>query len=1264
MDDVDAEFDDALDASVLAQLDALEAQHTHADDAIDPEMEQQLLDAFDALDDEVQTPSARATPGRAPLQPHRGAPAAPRTDAVKAPARAAPPPARAAPARTSQPASSPAGLTQQGLWGHSYTPPTAVESSQGTLSVAPAPPSASTGGFAWAAVKVWDHSIFVNGNRVTKPTGDDDADVLYERRAPLPSPPAERPMKLAIDRAAAQTWIYPVNKPLRTYQLNIVQKALFHNVLVALPTGLGKTFIAAVVILNMFRWFPEGKSTCCADAVIFVAPTRPLVTQQQQACHSICGLPWDTAIELTGSTRRALRDDEWQTKRIFYMTPQTFENDLLSTTCDPRDVVCVVVDEAHRATGNYAYCKVIRHLMYHNPHFRVLALTATPGSHADKVQEVVNNLHINRIEIRTEDALDIQPYLHTKHEQLVRVPLGDAVGHLRAAWVALMRTFHDPLLKHGVLRNADTGALRSFAVRAAANDAHGRAILAEKPYLRGSLTQLSNMALALQYLAEESVRVFCDRAQAITAPSKGGAKKDQVFSPRNPAFQAYALALEGVQDDLVHPKMHALLGVLEEHVAAHASTRVMVFCSYREVVTEIVALLQAHGLRATPFIGQATDKKGNRGFTQKVQEQILTDFQKGTFQVLVATSIGEEGLDIGEVDLIVCYEAVRDSVRALQRVGRTGRMRDGRIVVLMTEGREEHNWQHSKDSYKSVQRLVRSANIIELYTDVSRLVPPEIRPEPVMCEVEQPPFDPRPLQRAAPARAKAKRAKKAPAAKPHGSQQTTLAFCSANELRRTRRDEHREGSDAEDDVPVASRSSDRIANLSDDSDDAEIASGLRISSSGSAYTWPTSTGKGSSPAARTSQASPAASASKASPAASASKASPAASTSRASPVATTSKASPAASTSKVSPAASASKASRAAPAASATAPAPGLSCPAMRAPVLPRPKAGAASAATASAAAASPPGPPSPVHTHAPLLPSAPRPTSATKRTLGARRSARPSAPVPPPPSSPPAPAPDTPLVSPSPAELSDAWHIGSSPAPLASAAPSERRFAPHPLVAQLAEQAADTSTPYSAREDAARPASDGPAADDAVRAPPAPLFLLSQESDVDVDEARLAAPSSSVACEATASSSLRVPSSPPRRASPVRRKRRRTAPHQSLFFEEAERETDSDVHGESDEDDSGPGSSDENDEDRAAVGDFAATQHDGYNQEAIYLQSLLSQRAPTPFRGRDRLQELLARRRALQPSSEVGHSDDDAYSNDSFVVGDDEISWMESSDV
>lgn len=750
-----------------------------------------------------------------------------------------------------------------------------------------------------------------------------------------------------------------------------------------------------------------------------------------------------------------------------------------------------------------------------------------------------------------------------------------------------MHVYHEPLLKHGLLRNADPSTLRSFGVRACGNDANGRAILAQKPFLRGNIAQLSSMALALQYLAEESVRVFCDRVQTIVTPSKGGTKKDQIFSPQNAKFQALVMALEGVQGDdtlLTHPKMHALRNVLLEHFQAEGEkTRAMVFCSYREVVTEIVTLLQAAGLRATPFIGQATDKKGNRGFTQKVQEQILADFQNGTFQVLVATSIGEEGLDIGEVDLIVCYEAVRDSVRALQRVGRTGRMRDGRIVVLMTEGREEHNWQHSKDSYKNVQRLVRSANTIELYTDVDRLVPEVIKPEPVMCEVAQPKFEPGALK--APPKRRAKKA--SPKEKQNGN---LLAFCSASELRR--HDEHREGGPVRT-ASSASRSS-ATANLSDDSDDAEIASGLRISSS-STYTWPPSSRDepSSEDAPRRESAPSSAPCESARPSSSSVRAPAAVRGAAKAPAAHAAATAPARApaTSRAAPRSTASGAASRAP---RTDPAPTS------------PRAPAATSASPSAAFKSPAPP--------------------AKRTLGARRS-----------------------------------HATPSPSPAAdrTVSPYFARYAPHPLVAELAELSQDGA------EEIERAAAREPEAD----ADAPPLFFLSQDSDAPLAPGRPPSPIPDTPPPASVlasggSSSLHVPSSPPARAAPRKKRRVARGARNMLFDEEAERETDSDEHGESDEDESGPDSSDENDEDRAAVGDFPATQQAGYNQEAVYLQSMLSQRAPTPFRGRDRLQELLARRAALRPSSEADIRSDDEYSNDSFVVGDDEIEWADSSDV
>lgn len=91
----------------------------------------------------------------------------------------------------------------------------------------------------------------------------------------------------------------------------------------------------------------------------------------------------------------------------------------------------------------------------------------------------------------------------------------------------------------------------------------------------------------------------------------------------------------------------------------------MVFVQYRSVVDEIKKLLDEARLmvRSMTFIGQGTDKKGNKGFKQKEQLEVIEKFKKGEFNTLAAASIGEEGLDIGEADLIVCFEAQKCPVR-------------------------------------------------------------------------------------------------------------------------------------------------------------------------------------------------------------------------------------------------------------------------------------------------------------------------------------------------------------------------------------------------------------------------------------------------------------------------------------------------------------------------------------------------------------------------------------------------------------------------
>ncbi|THH27023.1 hypothetical protein EUX98_g7162 [Antrodiella citrinella] len=537
--------------------------------------------------------------------------------------------------------------------------------------------------------KQWDHTVYAKygwkkskGKEKASFDGEEDEEMEMEdavefEQFPAPSAPVGPlpPMKLKPDLLAARRWLYPLNKPKRDYQFNIVKKCLFENTLVAIPTGLGKTFIAGVVMLNFYNWFPEGK-------VVFVAPTRPLVAQQISACHETCGIPGSHAAELTGQNPKAYRGKEWQSKRVFYMTPQTLMNDIRNEVCDCRDIVLLVVDEAHKGTGDYAYAQVVRYLMAKNPHFRLLALTATPGSSPDAVQSVVDSLHISHVEIRNEESLDLRQYLHQKRVQQHIIPMNNDIMRIADLLVALMQ-------------------------------------------YEGS------MSMCFNYLKT----TFADEKK-----SKKPTKMQQ-----DPKFQALMqeVDLQCVSSTIVHPKKEKLLDLIIQHFGAQIvdengaeitgseSSRVMIFSTFRENVDDLTEMLNQHNplIRAVRFIGQGTDKQGRKGYSQKEQMDVIQKFKAGEYNVLVSTSVGEEGLDIGEVDMIICYESQKTPIRMLQRVGRTGRKKDGVVHVLLAEGREDDNWNKAKEKYEDVQHSMVSPDQLELYDDVSRMLPDNCKPD-------------------------------------------------------------------------------------------------------------------------------------------------------------------------------------------------------------------------------------------------------------------------------------------------------------------------------------------------------------------------------------------------------------------------------------------------------------------------------------------------------------------------------------------------------
>ncbi|EOR02812.1 ATP-dependent DNA helicase MPH1 [Wallemia ichthyophaga EXF-994] len=599
------------------------------------------------------------------------------------------------------------GLVQQRLWG--APPPPASR---------PPPRPVMVQKEHSGAKKQWDYKAMSKSNkqRKQKARAEEDGDMIIEddliefEQFPSLS-------------TAVKSWIYPTNYPIRDYQINITTQCLFQNTLVALPTGLGKTLIAGVVIMNYYKWFPTAK-------VVFLAPTKPLVDQQAKACHDVCGIPQSDVSVLYGDVSQQKREAIIREKRVLYMTPQTLNNDLQKGVCDPQDVVLIVIDEAHKGQGDYSYCSVVRHMMKTNPHFRVLALTATPGNTPEQVQPIIDNLHISNIAIRNDSSPDIKQYTHKKIFEEHIIKMDYFIDELCMQWEDVVKRTVDPLIAKDLLPEYTINKLRKlhpYSITALRSR-----ILPHQKYLFGSLNKAGDATRAMRNLQIQSIEIFYQNLQELS-----GKKQDP---DTKKTIEKLMLSIESERSRrngrLSHPKMEKVESLLLDHFTNFSTekteTRAIVFASLRETVDEVVEQINTHSpiLRAAAFVGQAASN-GKKGLNQKQQQKVMNEYKDGTFNVLVSTSIGEEGLDIGDIDLTITYDPGRSSISMLQKIGRTGRKRQGHVHTLMAEDLEDKNWDEAQARHQDVQAYIVSGDQVALYNDVERLIPHDVEPE---CE--------------------------------------------------------------------------------------------------------------------------------------------------------------------------------------------------------------------------------------------------------------------------------------------------------------------------------------------------------------------------------------------------------------------------------------------------------------------------------------------------------------------------------------------------
>ncbi|MGA2121430.1 MAG: DEAD/DEAH box helicase [Methanoregula sp.] len=505
---------------------------------------------------------------------------------------------------------------------------------------------------------------------------------------------------------------HPMVKPdsieSREYQLSVAMRALDGNTMVILPTGLGKTAVALLVAAS--RLYNEG------GRVLMLAPTKPLVEQHLRyferylLAKSPAGSDASPFVMFTGEAPPDERTADWNRATVILATPQVIKNDLIAGRYTLADVSLLIVDECHRAVGNYAYVFLAQRYLATANKPLLLAMTASPGGVQEKVQEVCANLGIEHIETRTENDPDVRPYVFERDLEYITIDLPpdlkaaiQTINALIEERLALLASLHFTVPKREKLSMKALNAINAQIQQRIANrDPTGysaASVYAECMKLRHAVT-----------LAEsQGSEVLKGYLAKLVAEGKGagGSKASQRLAQDRSFRELFERSVEWTHE--LHPKPAIALGLVREQLEASPDSRIILFATYRDTVQLLVDFLTRNGIACERFVGQAT-KDAEKGLSQKKQIAALTRFREGEFKVLIATSVGEEGLDVPSTDLVIFYEAVPSEIRSIQRKGRTGRTGAGRVVVLVTKGTSDEVFRHvstakEKMMHKSMRTL-------------------------------------------------------------------------------------------------------------------------------------------------------------------------------------------------------------------------------------------------------------------------------------------------------------------------------------------------------------------------------------------------------------------------------------------------------------------------------------------------------------------------------------------------------------------------------
>ena len=490
----------------------------------------------------------------------------------------------------------------------------------------------------------------------------------------------------------------------RKYQQDIYESCKDKNCLVVLPTGTGKTIIALMLSIYTQKKFPASKT-------LFLAPTRPLAEQHLNYFKKHLPELFAQLTLFTGKTPAEKRQELWEKADIIFSTPQCISNDLQNNLYSLEEVSLLIEDECHRCFQNYAYTYIAEKYKEQAKNQRILGLTASPGVDKKKIEQIAQNLGIEAIELRTRESEDVKEYLQELEFEVIAL---DFPGEIREIAEIIKELYQrkvnelknrkllfEPPTKTNILKlqgkimAAISKGTRDF------NMLSGASACAQAIKLSHLIELLETQTLnsSLNYMKSMFQQASENKSKAVK----------QIVKNKN-FNEAFVKLNELVSKNIENPKLNKLKEIIQESIKDNPKNKTIVFSQYRDTITKICNTLnEIEGIKAKIFVGQAKKGPDGTGLSQKEQHEILEEFREGKINTIIASSIGEEGLDIPEVNAVIFYEPIPSAIRKIQRAGRTARLMKGKLIILLTKGTlDEIFYYASKSKEKKMYRSIES----------------------------------------------------------------------------------------------------------------------------------------------------------------------------------------------------------------------------------------------------------------------------------------------------------------------------------------------------------------------------------------------------------------------------------------------------------------------------------------------------------------------------------------------------------------------------